>query len=96
MALLLASLPKLRRLNINFGIMNNQHGHFWGYWPEIINGLRSHQKYFGRNARSPPIQVSAVLEAIDIMVTWAECKYSNNAEHLALFFHLPNLRSIYG
>jgi hypothetical protein len=44
MALLLASLPKLRRLNINFGVVNNQHGHFWGYWPEIINGLRSHQK----------------------------------------------------
>ncbi|KAF2825816.1 hypothetical protein CC86DRAFT_351829 [Ophiobolus disseminans] len=80
-ALLIPNLPELRRLDINFGILR-VHTNFGTMWPTIVQSIRTIN-----NSRLVPI---------DIMVTGAEDKYFNFSFHLAHFFHLPNVRSIYG
>jgi hypothetical protein len=100
MALLLVSLPKLRRLNINFGI-GSGHDDFSLLWPRIMDMIRSRGEPLANGTRRLPtdaqqgMQLDAVSEPIDIMVTGSNTKYSNNTTHLAAFFHLPNLRCIY-
>ncbi|KAI4938599.1 hypothetical protein J4E85_001040 [Alternaria conjuncta] len=77
MALLLVSLPKLRRLNINCGIYG--HDDFVSLLPKVIRG-----------------KPHAMSEPIDILVAGADDKYSSATSHVAAFFCLPNVRSIYG
>lgn len=83
LALLLANLPNLRRLNINCGICDD-HADFQTTWNTIASSIRTSS---GSHVFTTPI---------DILVTGSDNKYSNNTEHLAMFFHLPNLRTLYG
>ncbi|KAF9696601.1 hypothetical protein EKO04_005488 [Ascochyta lentis] len=101
LALLLANLPRLQKLNINFGICN-EHTDFVALWPTIMHGTRS------SNDSSPVAKGNAVvdmpqavhstmfLNPVDVMVTGSEDKYPNDPIHFAMFIHMPNLRSIYG
>tara|TARA_R110002003_G_scaffold48_21_gene4142 strand:- start:1371 stop:2858 length:1488 start_codon:yes stop_codon:yes gene_type:complete len=97
LALLLASLPKLRRLNINFGICNG-HADFVALWPRIVNGIRSSNNAAVASSTSLTTETArtALSVPIDIMSTGSESKYPNDPVHFAMFMHLPNLRSIYG
>jgi hypothetical protein len=97
LALLLASLPKLRRLNINFGICNG-HADFIALWPRIVNGIRSSNNAAVTSTTSLTTEKArtALSVPIDIMSTGSENKYPNDPIHFAMSMHLPNLRSIYG
>ncbi|KAH7411545.1 hypothetical protein DE146DRAFT_241312 [Phaeosphaeria sp. MPI-PUGE-AT-0046c] len=80
LALLLASLPNLRRLDIDFGC-NEEHEEF----------VRLFEKLCGKNMmpdRSKPVPV-------DVLVRGDDEKYPHDPTHLATFFHLPNVRAIY-
>ncbi|RYO32291.1 hypothetical protein AA0113_g11755 [Alternaria arborescens] len=117
MAVLLACLPKLRRLDFRVStgkapadsktvspVSRNDHVDFRLLWPKIMNKLRSRcgfTKEANRSVTSNPsqvVQLPAVSHHIDIMVrfTGPVRRYSNYTLHLANFFHLPNVRSIYG
>ena len=117
MAVLLACLPKLRRLDFRVStgkapadsktvspVSRNDHVDFRLLWPKIMNRLRSRcgsTKEAIRSVTSNPsqvVQLPAVSDHIDIMVrfTGPVHRYSNYTLHLANFFHLPNVRSIYG
>ena len=117
MAVLLACLPKLRRLDFRVStgkapadsktvspVSRNDHVDFRLLWPKIMNKLRSRCgsiKETITSVTSNPsqvVQLPAVSDHIDIMVrfTGPVRRYSNYTLHLANFFHLPNVRSIYG
>lgn len=83
LAFLLANLPNLRRLNINFGILD-EHADFQSVWETIAPSIGTSS---GSDVSTAPI---------DILVMGSDDKYSNNTEHLAMFFYLPNLRTLYG
>ncbi|KAG9193899.1 hypothetical protein G6011_03934 [Alternaria panax] len=103
MAILLTSLRKLRQLNIRFSTADD-HDDFRLLWPEIMNGIRSRRYSTAESTTivetnsSQVAQLLAVPDLVDVMVrfTGQVRRYLNYSLHLASFFHLPNLRSIYG
>ncbi|KAH6881318.1 hypothetical protein BKA58DRAFT_732 [Alternaria rosae] len=100
MALLLPNLPKLRRLNINCDLYG--HDDFVSWLPKVIRGIASRRDLSADNSPSPSkngqqgIQPHAVSESIDILIAGGDDKYSSATNHVAVFFCLPNVRSIYG
>lgn len=81
LALLIASLPNLCRLDISFGC-GVEHSEFvWLF--EKIYSCRA------MIDRLNPVPIA-------VMVKGEDDKYPNNPTHLAIFFRLPNLRAIYG
>lgn len=81
LALLIASLPNLRKLDISFGKGEEHCDFVWMF--EWFFGYRA------ISGRPNPVP-------IDVMVMGEDDKYPNNPTHLAIFFRLPNLRAIYG
>jgi hypothetical protein len=100
MVLLLTSLPNLRRLNINCDLYG--HNDFVSLWRKTIRGIASRRNLSAEDTLSLPndsrqVEHSPAMSTpIDVMVVGADDKMSNSTDHLAAFFHLPNLRSIYG
>jgi hypothetical protein len=100
LALLLASLPDLRKLYMNFG-MGNRHEDFVQSWPTIMHKIRllseSQPDATQSHALNSPQAAPTIARSsgIDVMVTTAETKYANMPVHVAMFMHLPNLRSLY-
>lgn len=100
LAVLIASLPRLRRLNINFG-SSYDHKDFVSFWPTLIYAIRS-LKFAPPNEDSHAsrtfqlTRLPALSVPLDIMVTGVEDKYPNSPVDFAVFINLPNLRSIYG
>ncbi|OAK96542.1 hypothetical protein IQ06DRAFT_255913 [Phaeosphaeriaceae sp. SRC1lsM3a] len=80
LAMLLASLPNLRRLDINFGCSEETDEFIWLF-----------EKLCGQEAMTDRLKPVP----IDVMVRGDDDKYPHNPAHLATFFHLPNVRSIY-
>jgi hypothetical protein len=90
-ALLIASLPNLRRLDADVGELID-HDAFHSLMKLITSRVRSFDK--ASNPESP--LATAFSAPIDVMVKADTDKYPNDPNQLTPFFHLPNLRSIYG
>jgi hypothetical protein len=96
LAMLLASLPKLRKLDISFGC-GAEHADFVVMWPAIVENLRRKgETPEASSNRTDDVPRSTPLSTpLDMMVKGEDTKYPNDPDHLAIFFNMPNLRSIY-
>jgi hypothetical protein len=81
LALLLFSLPNMRRLDINFGLFDD-HTDFHTLIPLLANRVRSLD-----NERSVPL---------DVIVKGEDDKYPNKPNQFTTVFHMPRIRSICG
>jgi hypothetical protein len=88
LALLLANLPNLRKMDINFGMLE-EHADFIALFELIANRIESSSTTDKRPIPYFPVP-------IDIMVKGTDDRYPNDTAHLALFFNISNLHSIYG
>ncbi|KAF2795705.1 hypothetical protein K505DRAFT_301680 [Melanomma pulvis-pyrius CBS 109.77] len=80
LALLLVNLPNLRRLDLNVGFC------------VVRKELTAMLERVAKRASIP----TAFSVPIDVFLTTIDFKYPHDPVHLAAFFNLPNLRSIYG
>jgi hypothetical protein len=80
-ALLILSLPNLRKLDMNFGF-GNEHEDFNSTFELLAGQLKLINGY-----TSPPL---------DVLVKGDDDKYPNKPIHIAVLLHMPNIRSLYG
>jgi hypothetical protein len=85
MAFMLLHLPNLQKLDINLG-MFKEHADFAALLKSQAAQARSD------SARKAP----ALTSPIHVMVKGEDDKYPNPPGNLTTFFHLPNVRTIYG
>jgi hypothetical protein len=90
-ALLLASLPNLRRLDVDVG-ETSEHEAFGS----LIETITSRARSFDKKANPTSALATAFSVPIDIMVKADAENHPNHPNRLAPFLHLPNIRSIYG
>jgi hypothetical protein len=88
MTLLLANLPNLQMMDINFGMLE-EHADFITLFELIANRIELSSTSDKRSIPYFPVP-------IDIMVKGTDDRYPNDTAHLALFFNISNLHSIYG
>jgi hypothetical protein len=81
LALLLFSLPNMRRLDINFGLFND-HTDFHTLIPLLANRVR--------------LLDNEHLLPLDVIVNGEDDKYPNKPKQFTTIFHMPRIRSIYG
>ncbi|KAH6234974.1 hypothetical protein HBI40_227460 [Parastagonospora nodorum] len=79
-ALLLLSLPNLRRLDMNAGFSDG-HPDFVSVFELLADQLKSRDDH--------------LTPQVDVMVRGDDDKYPNPPVHVAALMHMPNLRSIY-
>jgi hypothetical protein len=83
LAFLLFNLPNLRRLNIDLGFCE-EHSDFVDLFTLLASRVRV--RSIDGSSRLP----------LDVFVKGSDDKYPNSPAHLAVFFHMSNLRKIYG
>jgi hypothetical protein len=100
LALLLASLTNIRKLDFSFG-EGDEHPEFVA----MLEMLTSQRKSAGdprlpainghETKKASSIPLTAFSTPVDIMVKGTSDKYPSHTDVLAVFFNLPNLRAIY-
>lgn len=101
LALLLANLPNLRKLDLNVGfcVVRKE---LMAMLERVAKRVKPFDKLpsgpieFPSNDKAKASIPTAFSIPIDVFLTATDYKYPNNPVHLAAFFNLPNLRSIYG
>lgn len=80
-ALLILSLPNLRRLDMNFGFCDDHEDFI-----STLEMLADHLKLTGNSSSRP----------LHVLVKGEDDKYPNLPIHVAALLHMPNIRSLYG
>jgi hypothetical protein len=90
-ALLLASLPNLRRLDVEVGkFIKHEAFH------DLIERIAARVRSAHRTAQSDSALAAAFTTPLDVRVKADRSDTPNNPVQLVPFLHLPNLRSLYG
>jgi len=98
-ALLLASFPNLRELDLRYGSYTSG-------MIEVLEGavkcaksrgnFRSDLMEYTGNSKPASLSPTPFSQPLDMLVSGTEDKYPNDPRYLAVFLNLPNLRSLYG